>query len=71
ADKGIAYHGPVRILHGQKDTAVPYALSLELAEKLHSTNVETYFIKDGDHSLSNPENLALLAHILDGLMPTL
>ncbi|MDD9841820.1 MAG: alpha/beta hydrolase [Alphaproteobacteria bacterium] len=70
-DKGIAYHGPVRILHGQKDTAVPYALSLELAEKLQSTNVETYFIKDGDHSLSNPENLALLTHILDGLMPTL
>jgi len=70
-DKGIAYDGPVRILHGQKDTAVPYTLSLELAEKLHSTNVETHFIKDGDHSLSSPANLALLTNILDALIPTL
>ena len=63
----INYDGPVRILHGQQDTAVPYDLSLELAAQLTSQDVELHFVKAGDHSLSNPDNLALLRTTLDGL----
>ena len=63
----IAFNGPVRILHGQQDTAVPCDLSLELAAQLTSQDVELHFVKSGDHSLSNPDNLVLLCSTLDSL----
>ncbi|MGC6471347.1 MAG: alpha/beta hydrolase [Parvibaculales bacterium] len=66
-DHPIAYDGPVRFLHGQQDTAVPWQLSLEIAETLTGTDVETHFVKNGDHSLSNPDNLQLLCRTLGGL----
>ncbi|MGC6511782.1 MAG: alpha/beta hydrolase [Parvibaculales bacterium] len=66
-DEQIAYEGPVRFLHGQQDTAVPWALSLEIAEKLTSVDVDILFVKNGDHSLSNPDNLKMLCRTLEGL----
>ena len=48
---------PVRILHGQQDTSVPWQQSLQLADKLKTHDVVTTFIKDGDHSLSRPQDL--------------
>ena len=58
---------PVRILHGQKDDAVPWELSLELAEKLTSEYVETHFIKQGDHRLSEPHEIDRLIGLIDSL----
>lgn len=69
--KRIFYDGPVRILHGQQDSAVPWALSLELMAALSSKDVDVHFVKQGDHSLSNEENLRLLARTLDGLYASL
>jgi pimeloyl-ACP methyl ester carboxylesterase len=54
------YAGPVRLLHGQCDPDVPWELSLRVAHHIASTDVQTTFIKDGDHRLSRPEDLALL-----------
>lgn len=51
---------PVRILHGQADAEVPWRLSLELAERLTSGDVRLTLVKDGDHRLSRPQDLALL-----------
>jgi pimeloyl-ACP methyl ester carboxylesterase len=51
---------PVRLLHGMADPDVPYRQSLRLAEKLASRDVRMILIKDGDHRLSRPEDLALL-----------
>lgn len=56
----IAIDCPVRLLHGQADPDVPWAYSLELAKKLRSADVQTSLIKDGDHRLSRPQDLALL-----------
>ncbi len=56
----IAFDGPVRILHGQDDTAVPWQRSLTLAEKLSSSDVRTHFLKGRDHRLSEDAELALL-----------
>lgn len=60
----IPFTGPVRILHGQQDTAVPWQRSLTLMERLASTDVETTFIKGGDHRLSEPADLERLATAL-------
>jgi len=59
-DQPIAVHAPVRIFHGQRDADVPWQLSLELVERLESTDVETTLVKAGDHRLSEPAALARL-----------
>jgi pimeloyl-ACP methyl ester carboxylesterase len=56
----IAITAPVRLLHGQRDDAVPWVLSLDIAERLHSDNVKVTLVRDGDHRLSRPQDIALL-----------
>jgi pimeloyl-ACP methyl ester carboxylesterase len=58
---------PVRILHGQQDPDVPWQLSVTLAEKLVSPDVQLTLIKDGDHRLSRPGDIALLWRTLESL----
>lgn len=59
---------PVRILHGMKDEAVPWQLSLKLVENLENEDVRLVYIKNGDHRLSSPEDLALLEQTLAALL---
>jgi pimeloyl-ACP methyl ester carboxylesterase len=61
----IPYSGPVRLLHGQRDDAVPWQLSLDTATALASDSVEITLVKDGDHRLSRPEDLARLTRAVD------
>jgi pimeloyl-ACP methyl ester carboxylesterase len=58
---------PVRLLHGLADASVPWQLSLRLAERLTSRDVEVTLVRDGDHRLSTERDLARLARTLDGL----
>ena len=51
---------PVRLLHGQRDTAVPWHHSVHLMDLLQSDDVVLTLIKDGDHRLSRPEDLSRL-----------
>jgi pimeloyl-ACP methyl ester carboxylesterase len=64
----IALDMPVRLLHGLADESVPWQLSLRLAERLASRDVAVTLIKDGDHRLSTPADLARLAQTLDALV---
>lgn len=66
-DDAIAVDIPVRILHGQKDDAVPWQLSLELAAQLTSENVELHFIKNGDHRLSERHEIDRLIELIEAL----
>ena len=50
----------VRLIQGQRDEDVPWELALSLAEKLRSTDVEVQLVKEGDHRLSEPEDLRRL-----------
>ncbi len=59
-DQPIALSCPVRLLHGQADPDVPHEISLRLAAALHSADVQVTLIKDGDHRLSRPGDIALL-----------
>ena len=56
----IAFDGPVRLLQGQADADVPWAIALRLAAALRSADVQIHLIKDGDHRLSRNADMALL-----------
>jgi pimeloyl-ACP methyl ester carboxylesterase len=56
-DGMIDFKGPVRILQGMQDTSVPWTHAQKLVDLLVSENVEMTLVKDGDHSLSEPQDL--------------
>lgn len=57
-DGAIELDIPVRILQGGLDEDVPWTHSFELMERLRSKDVVWSFIKDGDHRLSRPQDIA-------------
>ena len=67
-DRPIPLRCPVRLLHGQQDPDVPWQTALRLAERLESGDVQATLVKDGDHRLSRPSDLALLRRALGGLL---
>ena len=64
----IPINVPVRLLHGLRDTSVPYSLSLSLAERLTSRDVTITLVKGGNHRLSSGAELARLAQTVDALL---
>jgi len=56
----IAIDCPVRLIQGQADPEVPWQYALETQRLLRSADVQTLLIKDGDHRLSRPGDIALL-----------
>lgn len=59
---------PVRLLQGQRDEDVPWEIALRLAARLESQDVTVTLVKDGDHRLSRPQDLALLRRCLAALL---
>jgi len=62
---------PVRLLHGQADTDVPWMWSLEIMKQVRSADVQAILIKDGDHRLSRDRDIALLLATVNGLLEAL
>jgi pimeloyl-ACP methyl ester carboxylesterase len=56
----IACDGPVRLLQGMADAEVPTSIAFRLGRALRSADVQTVLVKDGDHRLSRPQDIALL-----------
>ncbi|MDX1423950.1 MAG: alpha/beta hydrolase [Kiloniellales bacterium] len=62
---------PLRILQGMEDADVPWQTALRLAERIESRDVEVTLVKDGDHRLSEPHDLARLCDCVAGLIARL
>ncbi|WP_368744453.1 alpha/beta hydrolase family protein [Desertibaculum subflavum] len=58
---------PVRLLHGVQDADVPWRHSLRLLEALGGVDVTLTLVKDGDHRLSTPADIARLCTTVEAL----
>ncbi|MEM1050924.1 MAG: alpha/beta hydrolase [Pseudomonadota bacterium] len=63
-DRPIDIGCTARFVHGQADPDVPWQYSLETAKQLRSADVQTVFVKDGDHRLSRPQDIRLILTLL-------
>jgi len=59
---------PIRLLHGQCDPDVPWEFALRIADQVRSRDVRVILVKDGDHRLSRPQDLALLRQTINALL---
>jgi pimeloyl-ACP methyl ester carboxylesterase len=64
----VPIEAPVRILQGGEDPDVPWAHALELANALNGADVVFSLIKDGDHRLSRPQDIARLIAAVEELL---
>ena len=64
----LGFAGPVRILQGAQDASVPWTHAHELVDALESPDVVFTLIKDGDHRLSRPQDLARLVTTVEELL---
>jgi pimeloyl-ACP methyl ester carboxylesterase len=67
-DDRIGIDAPVRLLHGLADPDVPHQVSLRLQAALTAQDVVASLIKDGDHRLSRPQDLARLCAAVEELV---
>jgi pimeloyl-ACP methyl ester carboxylesterase len=59
---------PVRILQGGADPDVPWRHALQLAQLLNGEDVVFTLVKDGDHRLSRPQDIARLIAAVEELV---
>ncbi|WP_341704154.1 alpha/beta hydrolase [Ferrovibrio sp.] len=57
---GIDLAAPVRILQGMQDPDVPWQHAVKTVEAFRGADTRLTLIRDGDHRLSRPQDLALL-----------
>lgn len=69
-DGPIGLSVPTRLIHGQRDPDVPWEHSLTLAGLLRSDDVQTLLVKDGDHRLSRPQDIALILRVIEDVSQT-
>jgi pimeloyl-ACP methyl ester carboxylesterase len=64
----IDTHCPVHILQGMQDPDVPHAHALRLTEHLPADDVTLSLVRDGDHRLSRPQDIAMMLRAAEGLV---
>lgn len=64
---GIVYDRPVRILQGMMDPDVPYQHAVKTVAAFQGNDTRLTLLRDGDHRLSRPEDIALLIETVLGL----
>ena len=67
-DGPIELSCPVRLLHGQRDTDVPWQVSVDAAALLRSDDVRVVLTKDGDHGLSRASDIEVIVVSVEELL---
>ena len=67
-DAPVPVDVPVRVLQGREDPDVPWLHALELANAIRSEDVVFTLIKDGDHRLSRPQDIARLVAAVEEVL---
>lgn len=63
-DSVIDFDGPVHLLQGKQDTSVDWHMPEAITRVLNG-KAKTTLIDDGDHSLSRPQDLAILQSLIE------
>ena len=58
---------PVRLIQGMQDPEVPWETAIRLANHIDGPDVDVLLRKSGDHRLSEPDDLDILARVLDSI----
>ena len=72
--ENLLLHGPIdincpaRFIHGMQDQDVPWECTLRTIQQLSAKDVQLRLLKDGDHRLSNDDQLAIIKQMLDELL---
>jgi dipeptidyl aminopeptidase/acylaminoacyl peptidase len=61
----IALGCPVTILQGVKDESVPWGHAIRLVTRLTTDDVNLTLVRDGDHRLSRPEDIAKMLKVIE------
>ncbi len=64
----IPFDGPVRLIHGMLDDAVPWEHSLTIANGVRSDDVEITMVKDGEHRLSRDRDIERMIDLLQDIL---
>ncbi len=64
----IPLHCPLRLIHGMKDSEVPLSTAQRLLACIAADDAHLTLLKDAEHRLSRPQDLALIEHTLEGLL---
>jgi pimeloyl-ACP methyl ester carboxylesterase len=64
----IAVDCPVRLLHGDRDTEVPWDISMRTMARLRSADVQLNLIKGGGHRLTEPNEIEAILRTVTALL---
>lgn len=67
-DREIPIECPVQLLHGMKDSSVPWEVSPLIADKISGKNVGIKLLKNATHRLNDETSLSELRAALDSLL---
>uniref|UniRef100_H3AV70 Palmitoyl-protein thioesterase ABHD10, mitochondrial n=2 Tax=Latimeria chalumnae TaxID=7897 RepID=H3AV70_LATCH len=62
---------PVRLIHGMKDEDVPWQISMQVADRLLSTDVDVILRKHGQHRMTEKDDIKLMVYTVDDLIDKL
>jgi len=69
-DSGFDLPCPLHLLQGMADPDVPWRHALRILEACRRPDTRLTLIRDGDHRLSRPQDLALIAQLVDSAAST-
>lgn len=62
---------PVRLIHGIKDEDVPWHISMQVAERVLSPDVDVILRRHGQHRMSEKDDIKLMVYTIDDLIDKL